>query len=314
MPRANRKIRAARISVATATGLAAIKLVTGLATGSMAILSSAIDSLLDIFMSGVNLLAITKAEKPADKAHPFGHGKYETLATLIQSSIIAISGLVIIGESLRRLYVGSELRGLEGGIFILAFSILASWLISRYLLRVAKETDSSALRADSLHFSMDVYTNGGLLLGLVLIRLFDLPWLDPVLSIAIACYILFEAARLVRHGLRDVLDEELPESIRAEVTRLIRAHGDLHLDFHNLRTRRAGSQKIMDFHLTLCRHLSVHEAHRIADHLEKRIEEEIPGADVTIHIEPCLIEDCDHEFDTCPHREKVLPLIDNFSR
>ncbi|KIH76813.1 cation diffusion facilitator family transporter [Geoalkalibacter ferrihydriticus] len=313
MPRANRKIKAARISVATATGLSVIKLIAGLATGSMAILSSAIDSLLDIFMSGVNLVAITKAEKPADKAHPFGHGKYETLATLIQSSIIALSGLAIIAESVRRLYLGSELRGLEGGIFILGFSIIASWLISRYLLRVARETDSSALKADSLHFSMDVYTNAGLLLGLVVIRLFDIPWLDPILSIAIACYILFEAARLVRHGLRDVLDEELPESIRGEVENLVRAHSDLHLDFHNLRTRRAGSQKIMDFHLTLCRHLTVEEAHRVADHLEKRIEEEIPGSDVTIHIEPCESENCDHEREHCPHREKILPLIDGFS-
>jgi ferrous-iron efflux pump FieF len=314
MARANRKIKAARISVATATGLAVIKLITGLATGSMAILSSAVDSLLDILMSGVNLVAITKAEKPADKAHPFGHGKYETLATLIQSSIIALSGLVIIGESVRRLYLGSELRGIEGGIAILGFSIVASWLISRYLLRVAKETDSSALKADSLHFSMDVYTNGGLLLGLLIIQLFNIPWLDPILSIAVACYILFEAFRLVRHGLRDVLDEELPESIRAEIVELIRAHGDLHLDFHNLRTRRAGSQKIMDFHLTLCRHLSVHEAHRIADHLEKRIEEEIPGSDVTIHVEPCEISDCTHERQHCPYREKVLHKIEDLAK
>jgi len=310
----NRKIRAARLSVATASGLAVLKLVTGLLTGSMAILSSAVDSLLDILMSGVNLVAITQAEKPADQSHPFGHGKYETLATLAQSSIIALSGLLIIAESIRRLLTGSELRGVEGGIAVLLISLVASWLISRHLLRVADETDSSALKADSLHFSMDVYTNAGLLVGLVVIRLLDLPWLDPVLSIAIACYILFEAARLVRHGLRDVLDEELPEAVRAEITSLIRAHGDLHLDFHNLRTRRAGSQKIMDFHLTLCRHLSLEEAHRIADHLEKRIEEEIRGADVTIHIEPCAINSCAHERDHCPHREKVLPLIDGFPK
>lgn len=314
MARTNRKIKAARLSVATAVGLAAIKLVTGLVTGSMAILSSAVDSLLDILMSGVNLVAITKAEQPADKAHPFGHGKYETLATLIQSSIIGLSGLLIIAESLRRLFSGAELRRIEGGIVILGISILASWMISRYLLRVAKETDSSALKADSLHFSMDVYTNGGLLLGLLIIRMFDLPWLDPVLSILVACYILFEAARLVRHGLRDVLDEELPESIRNEIITLIQAHGDLHLDFHNLRTRRAGSQKIMDFHLTLCRHLSVAEAHSIADHLEKRIEEEIPGSDVTIHIEPCEIVDCVHERDHCPHRDKVRPLLKNLNQ
>ncbi len=309
MAATNRKIRAARFSLATAVGLSLMKLAAGIATGSMAIISSAVDSLLDILMSGVNLVAITQAEKPADEAHPFGHGKYETLATLIQSTVIALSGVAIIVESVRRLLRGSELARLEGGIAVLALSLVASWLIGRYLRRIAAQTDSSALKADSLHFSMDVYTNGGLLLGLVMVRLFDLPWLDPALSILIALYILYEAARLVRHGLRDVLDEQLPEAIHREVARLIRDHGELHLDFHNLRTRRAGSQKIMDFHLRVCKHLSVQEAHDIADHLEKRIEEEIAGADVTIHIEPCTEENCAHRREECPQRGKVLPQI-----
>jgi cation diffusion facilitator family transporter len=144
---------------------------------------------------------------------------------------------------------------------------------------------------------MDVYTNLALVAGLAVVNFFDMPWLDPVLSILVAIYILTEALRLVRRSLGEVLDEKLPEQIRQEVTRLIGAHqGDL-LDFHNLRTRRAGSQKIMDFHLTVCKHLSVEEAHDIADHLEKRIQEEIRGSDVTIHIEPCRRADC-------PGREK----------
>jgi len=296
-----RKIRAARFSLATATALSAVKLVTGVATGSMAVISSAVDSLLDILMSAVNLVAIKKAEQPADEAHPFGHGKYETLATLIQSTIIAFSGGAIIFESVRRLARGPEISRIEGGIIVLAGSIVASWAISRYLKRVARETDSSALRADSLHFSMDVYTNAGLLLGLVLIKLTGMSWLDPVLSILIAIYIISEAVRLVRHGLSDVLDEQLPTSIQDEVSRLIADHGRLYLDYHNLRTRRAGSRKIMDFHLTVCQHLTVKEAHDIADHLEKRIEEEIHDADVTIHVEPCEDESCVGIREKCPH-------------
>lgn len=292
MKKKNPKITAARYSIATATGLAGLKLATGLVTGSMAILSSAIDSLLDILMSGVNYLAIRQAEQPADKNHPFGHGKFETVATLVQSFVIALSGLWIIFESVHRLSRGVELTLLGEGITVLLLSSVVSLAITRYLRKVAEATDSSALRADSLHFSMDVYTNLALVGGLIIIKITHYPTLDPFLSILVALYILFQAVGLVRHGLRDVLDEELPETIRNEVTRLIESHrGDL-LDYHNLRTRRAGSQKIMDFHLTVCKHLSVKEAHDIADHLEKRIQEEILGADVTIHVEPCQRDDC----------------------
>ncbi|MEJ2698413.1 MAG: cation diffusion facilitator family transporter [Desulfuromonadales bacterium] len=299
------KITAARYSIATATGLAGLKLATGLVTGSMAILSSAIDSLLDILMSGVNYLAIRQAEQPADKNHPFGHGKFETVATLVQSFVIALSGLWIIFESVRRLTRGVELTLLGEGITVLLLSSVASLGITRYLRKVAEATDSSALRADSLHFSMDVYSNLALVAGLIIIKITHYPRLDPFLSILVALYILFQAVVLVRHGLRDVLDEELPETIRNEVTRLIESHrGDL-LDYHNLRTRRAGSQKIMDFHLTVCKHLTVKEAHDIADHLEKRIQEEILGADVTIHVEPCQREDCPGR-ESCPSEKARL--------
>ena len=299
------KIRAARTSIATAAGLALLKLTTALMTGSLAVLSSAIDSLLDILMSGVNYLAIRQAEQPADEDHPFGHGKFETLATIIQAGAIACSGAWILFEAVQRLRHGAALERLGEGIAVLVLSTLVSIGIGRYLRRVARETDSSALQADALHFSMDVYTNLALVIGLVVIAFVHLPWLDPVLSILVAVYILFEALRLVRHGIRDVLDEGLPDAVRAEVTRLIEANkGDL-LDYHNLRTRRAGSQKIMDFHLTVCKHLSVEEAHDIADQLEKRIEKEIQGADVTIHIEPCRREDCPGR-ERCPTEKTRL--------
>ncbi|ORJ63435.1 cation-efflux pump [Geothermobacter hydrogeniphilus] len=286
------KIRAARISVSTAAGLAAIKLVAGVLTGSLAVLASAVDSLLDILMSGVNYFAIKHAEQPADESHPFGHGKFETAATLIQSTIIALTGAWICFEAVRRLTGEIELARIEGGMIVLLFSVAVSSAISRYLRRTARLTDSSALQADSLHFSMDVYTNLALLLGLILINILKAPWLDPILSMLVGAYIIFEAIKLLRHGMRDMLDEELPESVRAEITRLIESHPDDLIDYHNLRTRRAGSQKIMDFHLTVCRHLTIEQAHDIADALEKRIEDSLPGADVTIHMEPCGSDHC----------------------
>ncbi|TYO99699.1 cation diffusion facilitator family transporter [Geothermobacter ehrlichii] len=310
MKHARRKIRAARLAVLTASSLAVAKLVTGLLTGSLAVLASALDSVLDIIMSGVNYFAIHHASQPADENHPFGHGKFETVATLIQSSAIAGTGILIGYESVRRLLNGVELVRLENGMIVLLVSAVASVAISRHLRRVAAECDSSALKADSLHFAMDVYTNLALLLGLILVTAFDAPWIDPLLSLLAAFYILFEAFKLLRHGMRDVLDEELPQPMRDEIRQLIEKHQGVMASYHNLRTRRAGSQKMMDFHLTVCRHLTIEEAHDIADLLEERIRSEIPGADVTIHIEPCSVDRCPGA-DACREDRMRLEIADD---
>lgn len=286
------KLAAARLSIVTALGLAILKLMTGLFTGSLAVLTSAIDSLLDVLMSGINFMAIRHAEQPADEQHPYGHGKFETLATIFQAIIIAASGVWIVYEGIQRMIVASPIKQTGIGVAVMSISTVASFMISRHLRRVAKETDSSALKADSLHFSMDVYTNLALLIGLILLSQFDLPWLDSVMSILVAIYILYESIRLLRHGLRDILDEQLPETVRHEIEELINEHKDELFDFHNLRTRRAGSQKLIDFHLTVCKHLSVEEAHDVTEYIEKKIGEKITGTDVTIHVEPCRRHDC----------------------
>jgi cation diffusion facilitator family transporter len=293
------KLAAARLSVLTALGLAILKLVTGFFTGSLAVLTSAIDSLLDILMSGINMMAIRHAEQPADEQHPYGHGKFESLATIFQSLVIAASGGWIIYEAVQRMIDPSPIKQTGIGIIVMSISTVASILISRHLKRVAKETDSSALEADSLHFSMDVYTNLALLIGLILISRFNLPWLDPVMSFLVAIYILVESLKLLRQAMRDILDEQLPETIRLEIETLIDDHKHDLFGYHNLRTRRAGSQKLIDFHLTVCKHLSVEEAHDITDYIEKKIGEEIIGTDVTIHVEPCRRENCPGR-EACP--------------
>lgn len=288
----NPKIRAAALSIAGAFGLAVIKLFIALTSGSMAVMASAIDSLLDILMSGVNLMAIRHAEQPPDQCHPFGHGKFETLATLFQALIITCSGGWIIYEASTRLSEGKGLENLDQGIGILAFSAVVSWFIARNLRKVAKQTDSTALEADALHFRMDIYSNLGLMAGLMLIRWFGIAWLDSALSILVASYILHEALQLIKRSLTDILDHELPDEIQQQVHEIISSHEGPLGGYHGLRTRRAGSLKIMDFHLEVCKEMSVDEAHKIADGLEKRIEKNIPGADVIIHIEPCDKGDC----------------------
>ncbi|MEA3545374.1 MAG: cation diffusion facilitator family transporter [Thermodesulfobacteriota bacterium] len=293
----NLKLKAATFSICGALGLAIIKLIIALASGSMAVMASAIDSLLDILMSGVNFMAIRHAEQPPDQSHPFGHGKFETLATLFQALVITGSGGWIIYESVTRLGRGNRLENINQGIGVLAFSAVVSWFIARHLRKVAKQTDSSALEADSLHFQMDIYSNLGLMTGLLMVRWFDIHWLDAALSILVASYILHEALQLIKRSLTDILDHELPDEIQQQIHQLITTHGGPLAGYHGLRTRRAGSLKIMDFHLEVCKDMTVVEAHKLTDSLKKKIETEIPGANVIIHIEPCIANDC-------PGREK----------
>ena len=303
----NPKLRAAIFSITGALLLAIIKLVTAILSGSMAVMASAIDSLLDILMSGINYMAIRQAEQPPDQSHPFGHGKFETLATLFQALVISGSGGWIIYEAVSRLGSGNRLENINQGIGVLAFSAVVSWVIAHHLRKVARQTDSSALEADSLHFSMDIYSNLGLMAGLLMVRWFDIHWLDSALSILVASYILHEALQLIKRSLTDILDQELPDEIQQQVHQLIISHGGPLAGYHGLRTRRAGSHKIMDFHLEVCKDMSVAEAHRLTDNLEKRIMKEIPGADVIIHVDPCTVRECPGR-ENCEIEQSRVPV------
>lgn len=299
MSNSTKKLFAAKLSISTAITLSILKFSVGLATGSMAVLSSAIDSMLDILMSGVNFIAIRHAEQPADDSHAYGHGKFETMAALIQALIIGGSGVWILIESVRRLITGSTPDKLGSGVIVLLVSVCASWIISRYLVRIAKETDSSALQADSLHFAMDVYTNLALAAGLLAMYFFNLSWLDSLLSLLVGCYILSEAFKLAKHALQEVLDAQLPEEVRIKIESIIKGHGGDTYDCHNLRTRKSGSRKIIDFHLTVCKNLTVEESHQITENLEDDIERELNNSDITIHVEPCHRPDCPSNPNKC---------------
>ena len=282
-----RKLRAAVLSIGTAVTLAAIKLAVALVSGSLAVLASAIDSMLDILMSAINLLAIRQAAQPADSGHAYGHGKFETMASLIQALIIGGSGVWIFIESIHRLFNHVMPSRLSEGMAVLALSVPVSWLISAYLTRVGKETSSTALQADALHFRMDVFTNLALLAGLAAMRFFELPKLDAMLSALVALYIFREAILLIREALRDALDAQLPEEILSRIEEAARLGEPEFFKIHNLRTRTIGSRKMIDFHLNVCERLTVATAHRITDRIEQAIQKELGDADVTIHIEPC---------------------------
>jgi cation diffusion facilitator family transporter len=283
------KLRAEKMAILGAAALAVVKLAAGLITNSIGLLSSATDSLIDVLISSLNLFSIRIAESPADEGHPYGHGKAENLAGLVQAAFIAGLGGWIIFEAVRRLLHGVQPEHSEWGVAVMAVSLVVSWLITRYLRQVAARTDSVVLMADSLHYATDVWTNAGVLVSLALLWLTGVGIFDPLIAVLVGAVILRSAYRIVARAVADLMDAAIPAAEQQEIERVIHRHKFV-VSFHDLRTRRSGSQRQIDFSVVLCRHLALGDAHDLVDHIEKEIERTIPGAHVVVHAEPCLPE------------------------
>ncbi len=293
MDATRRKTRAAAISVISNAGLVIGKLLIGLVTGSVSVISEAIHSGIDLVAAAIALFAVRTANRPADKAHPYGHGKIENLSGTIEAILIFLAAAWIIYEAVHKLIAATpvEMPGL--GIAVMALSALANYLVSRMLFRVGKETDSIALQADAWHLRTDVWTSAGVMLGLAAILLsrwlfpsFSIGWLDPVAAIAVALLIIKAAWDLTRQSLRDVMDTSLPDDEQRWIVEHVRSVSGV-CGFHALRTRKAGPQRFVDLHLQVDRNLSVEVSHRLAHDIADSIEGRFGHASVTIHVEPC---------------------------
>jgi ferrous-iron efflux pump FieF len=303
------RIRTAVFSVGSAVALCTLKLVVGVVSGSLGVLAAAMDNVADIFMSAVNFFSIRKALDPADASHPYGHGKVETLATVVQGTVILLTGVGVVWEAVRRLRLGLAPVGvgLDTGIAVMVLSIAASWYISRRIRRAGEATGSTALTADALHFRTDVYSGGGILVSLLLYRFTGWKWLDPGIALAVGVYIVAAAVPLLKEAGKDLTDHRLPEQVVTRIEGIIDAHRPMVVGWHDLRTRRAGSEKQVDFHVVMCREHSLEDAHRLADHLESEIRELLGHAHVVTHIDPCDLE-CRGR-DECAHvREQIRGL------
>ncbi|MDY0191735.1 MAG: cation diffusion facilitator family transporter [Desulfuromonas sp.] len=286
-------VKTARVAIITAASLALVKIIAGFITGSIALISSAVDSLLDLFMSFGNMLALHQANKPADDDHPYGHGKFESAATMLQSIFIGASGLFILYASVNRLRQNDEqLLNVDLGIAVLAISSVVSWILSRHLKTVGLKNDSTALQADALHYATDVYSNLALLAGLIGVKMLGWYWLDPVLSLGVGCFILYAAFSLLKGCLDDFLDVGLPKEQQQLIIDCIEKHAQDNTGYHNLRTRRSGKTKLIDFHLTFCCYKTIQEAHDTATAIEQLIKQSISNADVTIYLEPTSCKEC----------------------
>ncbi|HZH92281.1 MAG TPA: cation diffusion facilitator family transporter [Pyrinomonadaceae bacterium] len=277
----------ARLSILAAAFLILIKTGTGWLTGSIAVWASLLDSAMDIFASTINYFAVRAAARPPDHDHNYGHGKAESLAGLFQAAVITFSGLFLIREAITRLIRPHPTQAEPIGVATMIVAILVSYALVAQLRRAARLTDSPALSADAVHFASDVLTNGGVLLALALIYFTGWTIVDPIISIAISIYILGSALSVGRESVDVLMDRRLPQEIDQQVAEIVkRFRGEGVHGFHDLRTRRSGSQKFIDLHLEVERDQTLEEAHATSVRVLRTIEAEIPRAKVQIHTDP----------------------------
>lgn len=277
---------AARLSLVIIVGLVVLKVVVGVITGSISVIAQAVDSFLDLFAITITFFAVTIAAKPADEEHPFGHGKAEDVAAVVQAVLIFVAGGLIIYSAVRRITTGATIELTEAGIGVMLVSIIASVFLSRHLLKVSRANDSIALEANARNVAADIYSAAGVLVGLVVIRFTGLGIIDPIIALLVSLIILKAAYSVVRKSFGGLIDVSLPEAEENVIRSAIMEHAGELVDFHELRTRKAGRQRYIDLHLVMPKDISVEEAHQMCDHLEQAIESKLQQASVTIHVEP----------------------------
>lgn len=282
-----RKSGAAALSIASNTLLIGLKVVAGALTGSVALITEALQSTADLVASVVAYVSIRKAEEPPDPEHPFGHAKFENLAAAFEGMLILVGAGIVIYESARRLFTGSELENLGFGIAIIALSVMVNLVVSTYLYRRARQCSSPALEGDAAHLRTDAATSTGVLVGLAVVQLTGAQWLDPLIALAVAGAIVFAGVRLLTRSGRVLVDEALPADDLEAVRQEIHGFGPRGVaGFHALRGRRAGARALVDLHVQFRAGTTLEAAHEVAHDLQDAIRVRLHGADVLIHLEP----------------------------
>jgi ferrous-iron efflux pump FieF len=272
-------------SVGSALVLIAIKFGAFLQTGSVSLLSTLFDSALDAAASIVNLIAVRQSLVPADAEHRFGHGKAEPLAGLIQVAFILGSSVVLVTEVVNRFTNPQPISRPEIGIAVMIASLIVTGLLVLLQRHVVRRTGSIAIKSDQVHYATDFLVNASVIVALVLSTRFGLLWIDPAIGLAIAVFIAGAALRIGKEALDMLMDREMDEAERTRIKEIVRAHPEV-LNLHDLRTRAAGRDKFIQFHLEMDGSLSLIDAHRISDAVEADVRAAFPGAEVIIHEDP----------------------------
>lgn len=289
-----RKERVALLSVASNSVLVVMKLVVGLTIGSVSIISEAIHSAVDWLAAVIALFSVKTSSLPADERHPFGHGKIENISGTIEALLIFVAAGWIIFEAVKKILHPEPIEDLGWGVGVMLVSAVVNIVVSERLFTVGRETDSVALQADAWHLRTDVYTSAGVMVSLAAIwlgaRIFpdlDLHWLDPAAAIGVALLIIKAAYDLTIQSARDLLDVNLPREEEDWIRERIQAQRPVVHGFHQLRTRKSGHFRFVEFHLQVDPQMTVEDSHNITEELSDLIERQYPKTSVTIHMEPC---------------------------
>ncbi|MGD0658840.1 MAG: cation diffusion facilitator family transporter [Syntrophorhabdales bacterium] len=281
------KQKASAFAVCTSLALAVAKFAVGLVSGSMTVVSSGLDSLLDVFMSGMNLFAIRKAAQPADDDHQYGHGKAESIAGTIQAVVIVLTGAFIIYKAVKEFLDGERIAYSYWDLWVMCLSLVFSLVISSVLRRTGRRTESDALKADALHYTSDLYSNSAAIAAIVLAYYSGWTFFDHAFAVITGLIIAFSAVKILKGSVSGLMDRRIPPEIEREIKAIIEDMPFPYAGYHKLRTRFSGNKKYVDFHLLTCRKLRIDEAHELADEIEGRIAKKIASLDTVIHVEPC---------------------------
>jgi len=282
------KRRAAALSVGSNTTLVLGKLFVGILTGSVAVISEAIHSAMDLIAAIIALVAVSLSDRPPDRDHSYGHGKIESLSGAVEALLI-FGAVVFIGyEAIDKLLHGGEVQKIYLGAVVMGVSAVVNTFVSWHLQRVGKRTDSEALLADAAHLRTDVYTSVGVVIGLLAVQFTGIHWLDPAVALAVGLLIVHEAWVITRRSVGVLLDESLPAADLEVVERIIHQTG---LTFHALRSRRSGPERKIELHLDVSPKSTATQIHAACDQIEEEIRSELPNTQVTIHPEPTVAHD-----------------------
>jgi cation diffusion facilitator family transporter len=292
---------AAKLAIVAVSLLIVIKTAASILTGSIAIRADAIHSVIDLFGVVIGYTGIRIASRPPDKSHPYGHGKAENIAGVVIAAMIFIAAIIIAYQAIVRLIAGGVVEMVPLGIYVTAAAIAINLLVSWYSLKVARATESIALEATARDLLADVLSSAAVLVGLILVQFTGIAILDPIVALLVAVLIGRTAFFTMKKSFGGLMDIRLPQPEEDEIVAVLEKHRDLIAGFHKIRTRKAGSQRHIDFHLVVSKDISVERAHRLCDQLEQEIEERLSDTSVTIHVEPCdgNCENCATSPDLC---------------
>jgi cation diffusion facilitator family transporter len=279
----NKKVKVARLSILSNSVLITLKLIAGILSGSVSIISEAIHSSMDLVAALIAFFSVKVSDTPPDAEHPYGHGKIENISGVIEALLIFVAAIWIIVEAIKKIAHREEIDSIAIGSAVMFISALVNFFVSRRLYKVAKETNSVALEADALHLKTDVYTSLGVCVGLGLIAITGITILDPIVAILVALFIIKESYELLARAFSPLLDASWDKKETENLEQILRS---MSVQYHELKTRKAGNYRYIDMHIELPNDLSIEHAHQFCDEIEARLLKEYSNLTVNIHVEP----------------------------